>query len=170
MANVITGLRIVFSLALLFCESLSLPFIVLYLLAGISDMLDGFLARMTNTVSEFGSKFDTVADCVFFAVCVIKLRALLNMDIWLVCWIGFIGIIKMINVGLGFIIHKSFVAIHSMMNRITGIILFILPLTLKAVELKYSAGAVCLIATFAAIDEMRSILFVLNKGESDVKG
>ena len=39
------------------------------------------------------------------------------------------------------------------MNKVTGILLFILPLTLPVVELKYSAPLVCALATFAAIQE-----------------
>jgi len=39
------------------------------------------------------------------------------------------------------------------MNKVTGILLFILPLTLPVVELKYSTPLVCAVATFAAIQE-----------------
>ena len=39
------------------------------------------------------------------------------------------------------------------MNKVTGILLFLLPLTLPVVELKYSAPLVCTVATFAAIQE-----------------
>ena len=67
MANVITGLRILVSVVLLFCPVLSPVFYVLYLMAGLSDMVDGIIARKTNSVSEFGSRFDSIADLVFVA-------------------------------------------------------------------------------------------------------
>ena len=60
MANVITGFRIVASLALMFCPVFSIPLFVLYLTAGISDMVDGMVARRTNTASALGAKLDTV--------------------------------------------------------------------------------------------------------------
>ena len=69
MANVITGLRILVSAVLLFCPVFSPIFYVLYLIAGLSDMVDGVIARKTNSVSEFGSRLDGVADFVFVAVC-----------------------------------------------------------------------------------------------------
>lgn len=62
MANFITSLRIICSIALLFCPALSQVFYVLYIIAGVTDMIDGTVARKTNTVSEFGSRLDTVAD------------------------------------------------------------------------------------------------------------
>ena len=67
MANVITGLRILVSAVLVFCPVFSPIFYVLYLIAGLSDMVDGIIARKTNSVSEFGSKFDSIADFIFVA-------------------------------------------------------------------------------------------------------
>lgn len=64
MANFITSLRIICSITLLFCPALSQVFYVLYIIAGVTDMIDGTVARKTNTVSEFGSRLDTVADFI----------------------------------------------------------------------------------------------------------
>lgn len=64
MANIITAVRIVCSIALLFFPGFSPAFYTLYIVAGISDILDGTVARKTGTISEFGSKLDTVADFV----------------------------------------------------------------------------------------------------------
>ena len=50
MANIITGIRIVCSIALLFCPVFSPAFYALYLTAGVSDMIDGTVARKTGTV------------------------------------------------------------------------------------------------------------------------
>ena len=68
MANVITGLRILVSMGLLFSPVFSPIFYGLYLVAGLSDIADGIIARKTNSVSEFGSRFDSIADFVFAAV------------------------------------------------------------------------------------------------------
>ena len=64
-----------------------------------------------------------------------------------------IALIKMINIISGFIIQRNLVAVHSVMNKVTGILLFILPLTFSIVPLKYSAIPVCAAATFAAVQE-----------------
>ncbi len=69
LANAITGLRILVSVVLLVCPVFSPIFYTLYLIAGLSDIVDGIIARSTNSVSEFGSGFDSIADLVFVAVC-----------------------------------------------------------------------------------------------------
>ncbi|MBO6080806.1 MAG: CDP-alcohol phosphatidyltransferase family protein, partial [Bacteroidales bacterium] len=73
MANIVTSLRIVCSIALLFCPVFSPAFYALYLTAGVSDMVDGWIARRTHTASELGAKLDTIADIVFVIVCLVKL-------------------------------------------------------------------------------------------------
>ena len=153
MANIITGLRIVCSIALLFCPVFSPGFYALYLAAGVSDMADGAVARKTGTVSEFGSKLDTAADFVLTAVCLIRLLPVLGIPPWLLIWIAGIALIKAINLISGYVMHKAFAAVHSGLNKLTGLCLFLLPLTVGVVDLKYSGAFVCALATFAAIRE-----------------
>ena len=153
MANIITGFRIAASLALLFCPVFSLPFLALYLMAGISDMVDGVVARRTNTASEFGARLDTAADFVFVVVCLIRLLPIMDIPTWLYVWICVIALIKGINVVSGYVMRKRFVTVHTAMNRATGALLFVLPLTVPLVELRYTAPFVCAAATFAAIQE-----------------
>jgi CDP-diacylglycerol--glycerol-3-phosphate 3-phosphatidyltransferase len=153
MANIITSIRILCSIALLFCPVFSVAFYSLYITAGISDMADGWVARKTNTVSEFGAKLDTIADFVFVVVCLVKLLPIVDIPIWLYVWVGIIALIKVVNIVSGFVVQKQFVAVHSVMNKVTGVVLFVLPLTFSFIDLRYSAAVVCLIATFAAVQE-----------------
>ena len=153
LANDITIFRILCSIAILFCPVFSLAFYVLYITAGIPDMVDGWVARRTHTASELGAKLDTIADIVFVIVCLVKLLPVLNIPVWLYVWIGIIALIKVINIISGFIVQKQFVAVHSTMNKVTGLLLFVLPLTFSFIDLKHSATVVCIFATFAAIQE-----------------
>ena len=153
MANFITGIRILCSMMQLLNPVFSIPFYAFYIVAGITDMIDGTIARKTNTASEFGAKFDTVADFVFIAVCLLKLIPVMNIDAWIYVWIIFIAIIKAVNIVSGYVMQRKFIAVHSMMNKVTGALLFVLPLTLHLIELRYTVMVVCLVATFAAIQE-----------------
>ncbi len=153
MANIITGIRILCSIALLFFPAFSPAFYTLYTVAGISDMIDGTVARKTGTVSAFGSKLDTVADFVLVAVCLIKLVPVLDIPSWLSIWIAIVALIKIINIISGYVMYKELVAAHTVMNKITGILLFILPLTLTIIDLQCSGAFVSAAATFAAIQE-----------------
>ena len=153
MANTITFFRIAAGIVLLFCPVFSPAFYVFYIAAGLSDMLDGFVARKTDSVSKLGARLDTMADFVFVVVCLIKLLPILRISAWLYAWIGIIALIKVINIISGFVVQKRFVPVHSVMNKVAGALLFLLPLTLPAVPLKYTAIVVCAAATFAAIQE-----------------
>ena len=153
MANIITGVRIVCSVALLFCPVFSPVFYALYITAGISDMMDGTVARKTGTVSSFGSKLDSAADFVLVVVCLIKLMPVIHVPIWLVVWIIVIAVIRSVNLIYGYVMRKEIVALHTAMNRVTGILLFLFPLILTLVDLKFSGAVVSLSATFAAIQE-----------------
>ena len=152
-ANSITGIRVLCSIAILFCPVFSVAFYSLYIAAGLTDIADGWVARRTNTVSVFGSKLDTIADFIFVVVCLFKLIPVLDVPIWLYSWIGIIALIKIINIVSGYVVQKQYVVLHSVMNKVTGMLLFILPLTISFVDLKYSAAVVCIIATFAAVQE-----------------
>ena len=131
----------------------AISFTVFYIAAGLSDMLDGFVARKTDTVSKLGARLDTIADFVLVVVCLIKLLPVLRIPAWLYIWIGIIALIKVVNIISGFVVQKRFVAVHSAMNKATGALLFLLPLTILVFPLKNSAIVDCAAATFAAIQE-----------------
>ncbi len=153
MANIITSCRIVCSILMLFFPTFSTWFYIMYLMCGLTDMVDGTIARKTNTASEFGARLDTIADFIFVVSALVKLLPVLHIPMWLWIWILVIAIIKVINVLIGLICNKRVIVEHTIMNKITGLVLFLLPLTLFFVELKYGAIVVCSIATFSAIQE-----------------
>ena len=166
MANLITCIRIICSAALLFCPVFSPAFYALYITAGVSDMADGAVARKTGTVSEFGSKLDTAADFVLVTVCLIKLIPAVQVPVPLIIWIIVIAVIKAINLISGYIMRKEIVVLHTVMNKATGVMLFVLPLTLTFIDLKISGAIVSSVATFAAIQEG----YLIRTGEKHEDG
>ena len=152
-ADILTGYRIFGSILMLFFPVFSLEFYVTYLLCGFSDMIDGTIARKTNSSSKFGSQLDTIADLVFVVVSMIKLLPVIHIPRWLWIWGGVIAVIKISNTIWGYVSKKQFISLHTIMNKVTGLLLFLLPLTISFVELKYTAIVVCSVATFSAIQE-----------------
>ncbi len=118
MANIITCIRIVLSVALLFCPALSPVFYGFYMAAGSSDLVDGAVARKTGTVSKPGSRLDTIADIVFTAACLIKLLPVLDVPTWLYTWISVIAAIKLLSIAMGYIRQKELVTVHSAINKV----------------------------------------------------
>ena len=152
-ANILTGCRILGSILLLFFPVFSVEFYILYILCGFSDMIDGTIARKTHSTSELGSKMDTAADFVFVTASLIKLLPTIHIPWWLWIWGGVIAFVKVSNIIGGYVSKKQFISLHTIMNKVTGLLLFILPMTISFVELKYAAIVVCSIATFSAIQE-----------------
>ena len=153
-ANIITASRIVFSLPLLFLPLSSVWFYTLYLLSGFTDMIDGTVARRTSSASEFGARLDTISDFVFMIVALIKFVPYLHIPTWLWIWIGVIAVMKLGNAAWGFVRTKKLISPHSVLNKVTGLLLFLLPMTISFIELTYTLPFVCAIATAAAIHEV----------------
>lgn len=160
-ANIITGSRILFSLLLLFIPLSSVWFYIFYLFCGFTDMVDGAIARKTGAVSKFGARFDTVSDFAFLFVCWVKILPRVYIPIWLWVWITLIASIKILNIALVFIRKKELISMHSVLNKITGLALFFLPLTLTFLPTSYSVVTICILATVAAMQEA----YFIKKGK-----
>ena len=152
-ANILTACRILGSILLLFFPAFSAAFYSIYIFCGLSDMLDGAIARRTNSTSKFGSQLDTIADLVFVVVSAVRLFPAIRLPPWLWIWSAGIAIIKISNIIRGYVSKKQFISMHTVMNKATGLLLFLLPLTISFVELKYSSIVVCCFATLSAIQE-----------------
>ena len=127
-------------------------------------MIDGTIARKTRSVSEYGTRLDTIADFVFMFVCSIKILPLMHIPIWLWAWIAIIALIKIFNVALVFIQKKKLLSIHSVLYKITGVALFLLPLLMTFVETTYSVTTICSLAAIAVIQEV----YFIAKGKDVV--
>jgi len=156
--NGLTAGRIVCSILLLCVPAFSVPFYIFYAAAGITDMIDGTVARKTHTTSAFGAKLDSAADLVFVAVCMFRILPVLSLPVWVLVWIGVIVIIRIVGAGIRYRKHRRIEPEHSVMNKVSGAVVFAVPLLLgmtvsQPVKL---AGVVvaCALATVGAVREV----------------
>ena len=152
-ANIITSCRILGSIVLLFCPVFSACFYGLYIFCGLTDMVDGTIARKTGAISEFGARLDTVADFLFVIASFVKLVPVIRIPVWIWVWAAVIAVVKLVNLVWGILGRKQMPSLHTIANKATGLCLFLLPLTMSFVDLRYTAPVVCVIATIAAIQE-----------------
>ena len=152
-ANLLTACRLLGSLGLLAFPAFSHGFWALYLFCGLTDMADGPVARRTGSASAFGARLDTAADAVFLAAAFAKLLPALTVPGWLWAWLALIAAIKTGNLLWALRHGKGLVTAHTALNRLTGLVLFLLPLTLPWLDLRQSALPVCVLATAAALQE-----------------
>ena len=157
MANIITSIRIVCAVVLIFCPAFSTWFYVFYIVGGISDVIDGIVARHMEKETKLGAKLDTIADIIFTLIVIIKVVLSVKIPVWLIIWIVCIAIIKCINIISGFVINKQFISEHTVMNKICGVMLFAIPLCIgifsKQLVTDILIVLTCAAATFAAIQE-----------------
>ena len=116
-------------------------------------MIDGTVARKLGSVSDFGAKLDTVSDFVFIVVALIRFAPYLHIPVWLWMWIGVIAMMKLGNVVLGFVRMRKLISPHTVLNKVTGLLLFLLPVTISFIDLTYTLPIVCTVATVAAMHE-----------------
>ena len=152
-ANIITLCRILGSIGLLLCPVFSACFYGLYLFCGLTDMVDGTVARKIGAVSTFGAKLDTVADFLFVIASFVKILPVIRIPVWIWGWTAVIAVMKLGNLVWGFTQRKQMPSLHTIANKATGLCLFLLPLTMSFADLRYTAPVACVIATIAAIRE-----------------
>ena len=159
-ANIITGSRVAFSLPLLFIPLSSVWFYILYLFCGLTDMIDGPIARKTGAVSRFGARLDTISDFVFMFVCGLKILPRVYIPVWIWVWITIIALAKIFNIAFVFILKKKLISIHSVLNKVTGFALFLFPLSLTFAPTTHSVATICVLATIAVMQE----IYFIGKG------
>ena len=166
-ANILTVSRMIFSLLLLVLPPSSSSFAALYLLCGATDILDGFVARKMNTESEIGSMLDSIADLIFAFVYAVRILPLLNIPLWIWIWTAIIAIAKVTGIVITSVKAHKLSIEHSFGNKLTGLLLFLLPLSVYITDVKYGATLVCIVATVTVIKELiklkRNIVLFENK-------
>lgn len=151
-ANIITLLRIPLSLCLLLPLSIGL-FMVLYALAGITDMADGIIARRMRTQSVLGARLDSIADMVMMGVILYKL-----IDIGIIAlvwpWLVAIGAVRIASIIVVYVKHRVFGVRHTWAGKLTGLLIFLaLPLNFL-ISHPIVWWTVIAVAAYAAVEDL----------------
>jgi len=154
-ANVITAGRIVCSILLLCVPAFSIHFYIFYTAAGLTDMIDGPVARKTGMASEFGAKLDSAADLIFVVACIIKILPAVKWPIWILIWVGIIVVIRIVKAVIRYKKYRRLEPEHTVMNKICGGVAFAVPFLLGlnvGWQGKLSGVVIaCVVATVGAV-------------------
>ena len=151
--NLLSMSRIVLCLPLLMVDAITMPFWILYLIAGLTDMVDGFLARRWGVESKFGARLDSLADFVFVLAVGYKLFPWLKLPATLWMMTGLIALVKIINAICSYVVKHRIEYLHTKANKVTGFLLFIGVMTIGQSYFVPVAWMISCIALFAAIQE-----------------
>lgn len=127
--NMITVLRIIGTVMLLFISPLTKAFYIIYTLSGISDALDGWLARHLKLSSPLGAKLDSAADLLFYSVMFIRIFPMLWEGLPRIIWLGvaLVVFLRLCSYAIAAIKFRRFASLHTLMNKLTGAAVFALP-------------------------------------------
>lgn len=153
-ADIITISRVLFSVLLFVFKPFSAFSAAFYLLCGVTDVLDGFVARKMHTESKRGAKLDSAADLVFAVAYAVRILPILSVPVWIWIWTAIIAAIKVVGILIASKKAHGLLIEHSFGNRLTGILLFLLTMSVYIADVKYGATVVCAAATVTAIGEI----------------
>ena len=129
--------------------------------------MDGFIARVTHTTSEFGTKLDSIADLVYYAVMLLKVFPILTQRLPMGIWVAVacIIIVRLTAYFVAAVKHKRFASLHTYFNKITGVAVFSVPYFISSRLVIVFSSAVCVIAGAASAEEL--VIHLIN-GRYDV--
>lgn len=166
--NALSCLRIALSAALPFLTRHPLLFAAVYLICGLSDAFDGYIARRMHAESRLGARLDSLGDLVFFIASLYVLWPLLyRAGFALVCVIA-IAAVRTGNIALTRCKFHIWSAMHTIGNKIAGGMIFLaLPacVLLERMPL-WIAIPVCVTALLSALEET-AILFRFDRYDAD---
>ena len=162
--NILSILRIAGTAALLTVEPFPPAFLILYTICGITDVLDGMLARAMHATSELGAKLDSAADLLFYAVMLIRIFPVLwqklPRSIWLI--VGAAVLIRLISYGYVAIRYHRFSSMHTAGNKLTGLMVFLTPYFISLPE-TFATPCCFAVAIVAFLSSAQELLMHLRK-------
>lgn len=153
--NAVTSVRLVGALAILFLPVPSAAFFTVYTLCGLSDVVDGSIARLLHAESDFGAKLDSVADLTFYAVMLIRLLPELieAMPSWIWLAVAAVLMLRLCAYLVAALRYHRFAAMHTYLNKLTGFCVFLMPYFLGHGALTVYCIVVCGIGSLASLEE-----------------
>lgn len=159
--NIITALRIFGTFLMIFIKPFTALFYTVYSLTGVTDILDGFIARKLNLTSKLGAMLDSIADLFFYTVMILKilpvLWAILPTSIWYAVAVAVI--IRLLAYLVAAIKFRQFASMHTRLNKLTGLAVFCVPFILTLPCYTEICAVVCLIAAVASLEELLIHIF-----------
>lgn len=127
--NVLTTLRIIGAVCLMFIEPLTGTFYIVYTFSGVSDALDGFIARRLHCASELGAALDSVSDLLFYAAMFLRVLPVLWRELSWRLWVFActVLLVRLSSYITAAVKYRRFSSMHTYLNKLTGVMVFLVP-------------------------------------------
>ena len=162
------------SIALLFLTKAPVAFLIVYAIAGITDILDGRLARHFHWSTEFGAKIDGFADIGFMlallGVVFGVMRGLLRFELYLVAGVAVVAALKIVNLCFTKKKFGQWSTMHTLANKYTSVpFYFVVPYCVYFKTVPNELIMVFLAIVFVANLEETWILASMKAYDTDTK-
>lgn len=161
-ANTVSLSRVAGAIALFFFSSITKPFLAIYVFCGITDLIDGPIARKTGSTSPLGATLDTVGDVATYLALTKVLATHKLVPGWILVWIISAGIVFGIDAVISRIRLKKFYLPHTWLGKIFGGSVFVLPIAMQFMEGYIWMSVICTIASIHAIE----LLYIQSKNNT----
>jgi CDP-diacylglycerol--glycerol-3-phosphate 3-phosphatidyltransferase len=132
--NALSITRILLALALLPIAyltdsgALGTAFMVVYTLAGLTDMVDGRIARKFGWTSKIGANLDGTADYFFILVALVTILPALGLNrLSIGIVIGFV-ILKVLGMIVGYMHYGQLMMMHTRLSKLGAFVAFLYPI------------------------------------------
>lgn len=155
LANLISLSRIVLSLLMVHVRDQTVLFVTLYLASGLSDLLDGFVARRTKSQSLLGARLDSIADLFLFGaiLAILVLKAWNELKPFIPCLL-IVLFIRLVNMAIALRKYRLVVfGLHTWGNKLTGVVVYFSPLLLLVFRPAHVILPAFVVCALAALEE-----------------
>lgn len=154
--NILSFLRIILAVLLIPTLTVKIIFVALYITIGITDVLDGLIARKFGYESDLGAKLDSIADLVFYSIVVFifvkQFFSILGTMHQVMLMV--IIFIRFLNMFLTKLKYKSIVFVHTFSNKVSGLIVYIIPIVFLFTRASFVVWFILMIIFIAAAEEL----------------
>lgn len=152
--NLLSTLRIVLSVVMLAAKECDIMFYTAYAMGGISDMLDGYVARKLNCCTSFGERLDSMADIVFSAAALFGIINRFAVPAWAYIMAAMAAGVRISAYIACLLKQRKFAPMHTKLNKAAGIICFLLLAGCAFIGKDICLATAGALAIVSAIDEL----------------
>lgn len=161
-ANIVSLSRVAGAIALFFFNNITKPFLAIYVFCGFTDLIDGPIARKTNSTSPLGATLDTVGDVATYLALTKVLAMRKLVPGWILIWIISAGIVFGIDAVISRVRLGKLYLPHTWLGKIFGGSVFVLPIAMQFMEGYIWMSVICTIASIHAIE----LLYIQSKNNT----
>ena len=154
--NILSYARIAGTIWLILMKPLTPLFLTIYTITGVTDVLDGAIARKYGTTSEKGAKLDSIADLLFYTLILIRIFPVMWVTLPKKIWImvGAILLVRFVSYGTAAKKYHRFASLHTYLNKVTGLMVFLVPYAIISPAAIPYCWSVCVVAMIGSIEEL----------------